>query len=62
MDDIDLSSCSDVAKRELAYMHDTQFLLQSLCEFFYGKGFSEENIFVHLSKKVSTSSDYMNRV
>lgn len=62
MAQVNLSNCSDVAKRELAYLHDIQMLQQELIRFFGGNDYFDLKVAPKLTKEVKDGSDYAEQV
>jgi len=56
---VDLTKCDQVARRELAYLHDLQMLMQIQIKFMYGETYYQNNVFPKLTKEVKTKDDYL---
>lgn len=62
MAQVDLTKCDQVAKRELAYLHDNQMLLQELIKLFGGQLYFNEKVAPKLAKNVLNASDFLEQV
>jgi hypothetical protein len=59
---VDLTQCNQVAKRELAYLHDIQINIQELNKFFMGQEYFNNVVAPKLTKAVNTNTDYLEQV
>lgn len=59
---VDLTKCDQVAKRELAYLHDIQLTNQELLKAVLGLTYYTNNIVPKLTKEVKSTSDYLEQV